>query len=106
MHTGGDGGVVSMSLRLQGVGMVVKCSNLVTGLDFFLFTSLFRLKINVLYYMATIAPREGKMGQILCCDWLSPYISPGLSLSTDGRRNSSPTASIKVSSFHPKIKVI
>ena len=52
----GDGGVASMWLRIQGVGMVVKCSNLVTGLDFFLFTSLFRLKINVLYYMAS-SPR-------------------------------------------------
>ena len=42
-----------MSLRLQGVGMVVKCSNLATGLDFVLFTFLFRLKIYVLYYMAS-----------------------------------------------------
>lgn len=39
--------LLSMSLGIQRVLRVVKCSNATTGLDFFFFTSLFHLKIYV-----------------------------------------------------------
>ena len=56
---------MEMSLGIQGVGIVVRCSNLTTGLDFFLFTSFFRLKINVLYCVASSPSGQDESNSVL-----------------------------------------